>query len=371
MELNGPIEKYLYKKIVDRPENESADTRAHVLTDVEAKALKKIQFWAMFNAAIAGALGVVVLYVPKYIWGEALFPVTDVWLPFYDDYIQVEAVFLLFSLVLVVIEIAYLTYNNIQTVKKIAHACNYPQLEDPFYEVNMKSIIAVGLEKNVKAQSQIGINPFAGLSRWQVLTFTILNLAKAAMTNFLFKLIVKRAFGRYAIRILVDLAGIPVYAFWNAYAARFVVKESRVRIMANPIIKDFALTLKEEQKDNQEFRDELYYMLDFVAITKRKFHANHYMLALVVLDAFDIEHDPNHEYDEQFLERMKTKASPLTIAGFSKVNLMGMALDGTISQKEQFKIKSWRDDGIYNYTLEETKKTTDEFFSGAGELSIL
>ena len=371
MVLNGPIEKYLYKKIVNRPDNSSGDNREHVLTPEEAKALKSIQFWAMLKAAIAGALGVLILYVPKYIWEEDLFPVSDVWIPFYNDYIKVDAVFLLYSLVLVVLEIAYLTYNNIHTVKKIAHACNYPQLEDPFYEVNMRSIIAVGLEKNVKAQSQIGINPFAGLSKWQVLTFTVLNLAKAAMTNFVFKLLVKRILGRYAIRILVDLAGIPVYAFWNAYAARYVVKETRVRIMANPIIKDFATTLKEEQKDNQEFLDELYYMLDFVAITKRKFHANHYMLALVVLDEFGITPDPNHEYDEAFLERMKTQASPLTIQGFSKINLMGMALDGTISKKEQFKIKDWREDGIYIYTLEETKKTTHEFFSGAGDLSIL
>ncbi len=370
MELKGPIEKYLYKKIVNRPQKEGADTREHVLTPEEAAELKSIQFGAMFRAALAGALGVIVLYVPKYIWPE-MFPVTDVWIPFYDDYIQVEAVFLLYSLILVVVEIAYLTYNNIQTVKKISHACNYPHFEDPFFEMNVRSLIAVGLEKKIKEQSRIGINPFAGLSRWQVLMFTVLNLAKAAMTNFLFKLIFKRALGRYALRILVDLAGIPVYAFWNAYAARYVVKESRVRIMANPIIKDFAQKLKEEQKDNPEFLEELYYMLDFVAITKRKFHANHYMLALVILDEFGIEHDPNHQYDKNFYERMKVKASPLTIAGFSKINLMGMALDGTISQKEQFKIKSWREDGVYNYTLAETKKTTDEFFSGAGELSIL
>lgn len=370
MELNGPIEKYLHKKIVNRPKTEGADDRAHVLTDEEASKLKKIQFWAIFNAALAGALGVIILYVPKYIWPE-MFPATDIWIPFYDDYIKVEVVFLLYSLVLVILEIAYLTYNNIQTVKKISHACNYPNFTDPFFEMNVRSLIAVGLEKKVKEQSKIGINPFAGLSKWQVLMFTVLNLAKAAMTNFLFKLIFKRALGRYAIRILVDLAGIPVYAFWNAYAARFVVKECRVRIMANPIIKDFAVALKEDQKDNPEFIQELYYMLDFVAITKRKFHANHYMLALVIFDEFNIEPDPNHVYDEGFYERMQTKASPLTIEGFSKINLMGMALDGSISKKEQFKIKGWREDGIYKYTLEETRKTTHEFFSGAGELSIL
>ncbi len=370
MNSKNPLERYLYKKIIERPGNAGGDQQEHVLTEEESDRLKKIQFWSMFRAALAGALGVVALYVPHYLYGEALFPITEIALPFLDEPLEVEVTFLLYSLVLVVIEIAYLTYNNIHTVKNIAHACNYPLPEDPFFETNVESLVAVGLERNIKSQSQIGINPFAGLSKWQVMIFTIVNLAKAAMTNFLFKLIIKRALGRYAFRLLVDLAGIPVYAFWNAYAARVVIKESRVRIMANPIIRDFARKLHEEQWNNPEFVNELYYMLDFVAITKRKFHGNHYMLALVVLQEFGIKPDPEHEYDKEFLDRME-KASPKTIEGFSKVNLMGMALDGVISKKEELLIYQWRKKGIYTYTTDETKQATREFFEGQGTISLI
>ncbi|CAG5085307.1 LBF_2804 family protein [Parvicella tangerina] len=370
MNSKNPLERYLYKKIVDRPSTNGGDDREHVLTEEESKQLKKIQFWSMFRAALAGAIGVVALYVPYHVYGEELFPVFDLSFPFLEEPIAVEAVFLLYSLILVVIEIGYLTYNNIHTVKSIAHTCNYPLPEDPFFETNVESLVAVGLERNIKAQSQIGINPFAGLSKWQVMVFTIINLVKAAMTNFLFKLIIKRALGRYAFRLLVDLAGIPVYAFWNAYAARVVIKESRVRIMANPIIKDFAKKLYQEQRDNPEFVDELYYMLDFVAITKRKFHGNHYMLALVVLQEFGIKPDPDHEYDKEFLDRME-QASDKTIEGFSKVNLMGMALDGVISKKEELLIYTWRKKGIYTYTTEQTKQATREFFEGQGQISLI
>lgn len=370
MSSKHPLERYLYKKIVERPENSGGDDQEHVLSDFEADRLKKIQFWSMFRAALAGALGVILLYGPYYLWKETLFPSVSVQLPLMETPMELEVVFLLYSLVLVVIEIAYLTYNNIHTVKRIAHTCNYPMPEDPFFETNVQSLVAVGLERNIKSQSQIGINPFAGLSKWQVMMFTIVNLAKAAMTNFLFKLLVKRALGRYALRILVDLAGIPVYAFWNAYAARIVVKESRVRIMANPIIKDFAKKLHAEQKDNEEFIKELYYMLDFVAITKRKFHGNHYMLALVVLQEFGIKPDPEHVYDKDFYERIQ-KASPQTIAGFSKVNLMGMALDGVISKKEELLIYQWRKKGVYVYTTEQTKQATREFFEGKGQITLM
>jgi hypothetical protein len=364
------LEKYLYRKIVERQESITTDDREHVLTEEESNRLKKIQSRAMFRAALAGTLGILLLYVPYHLWQRTLFPTTNVWFPLYNDYIEVGIIFLLYSLVLVVIEIAYLTYNNIQSVKDIAHACNYPMPEDPFFEINMDSLIAVGLEKKIKSQSQIGINPFAGLSRAQVFLFTAFNLAKAAMTNFLFKLLVKRVFGRYAIRLLVDLAGIPVYAFWNAFAARYVVREARVRIMANPIIRDFANEIYEEQKDNPEFITELYYMLDLVAITKRKFHGNHYLLALITLDKFGIQPDPKHQYDADFLDRIE-KSCPLTIQGFSKVNLLGMALDGTISKKEELLIYKWRKKGIYNFTLEETKNACDEFFSGKGNISLV
>lgn len=370
MKSKNPLERYLYKKIVDRPQTSEGDGQEHVLTDEESNQLKKIQFWSMFRAAMAGGIGVVALYVPYHLFGETLFPVTKLTLPILEEPLEVEVMFLFYSLVLVVLEIAYLTYNNIHTVKDIAHTCNYPMPDDPFYEINVESLVAVGLERNIKSQSQIGINPFAGLSKWQVMIFTIINLAKAAMTNFLFKLVIKRALGRYALRMLVDLAGIPVYAFWNAYASSVVIKETRVRIMANPIIKDFAKKLYEEQWDNPEFVKELYFMLDFVAITKRKFHGNHYMLALVVLQEFGIKPNPDHEYDKEFLDRMEM-ASPRTIEGFSKVNLMGMALDGVISKKEELLIYQWRKKKIYNYTTEQTKEATKEFFEGQGTITLI
>ena len=94
---------------------------------------------------------------------------------------------------------------------------------------------------------------------------------KAALTNFLFKLLVRRVLGRYALRMVMDFAGVPVYAFWNCWAANRVMNETRVRVMAAPVIKDIAKQIYVEQRDNPEFVKELYYILDYIAIVKRKF----------------------------------------------------------------------------------------------------
>lgn len=111
-------------------------------------------------------------------------------------------------------------------------------------------------------------------------------------------------------------------------------------------------------------------MLDFVAITKRKFHGNHHMLALVILQEFGIKQDTDHKYDKEFLTRME-KASLKTIERLGEINLMGMALDGVISKKEELLIYIWRKKGIYIFTTEQTKQTSKEFFEGQGQISLV
>ncbi len=370
MKFKNPLERYLYKKLIDRPQirsgvGENNDSVSSTLVEE----LNRIQRSALTKASLAGAMAVIVLFVPYYIWGSQLFPITEVWIPILEEVYPIEISFLIYSMVLLLIEIAFLTYNNIQTVKKIAYVSDFPDKEDPFYNINIQSLIAVGLEKSVKEQTKIGIDPYTGLSKWKITLFTVVNLAKAAATNFLFKLLVKKLLGRVALRFFVDLVGIPVYAFWNAYAARFVYRETRIRINASATILSFSKQLYESQKDNPEFKENLYYMLDFVAITKRKFHSNHYILAVTLLKDFGIAPDPNHKYDHVFLERMEN-ASPETIDGFSKINLMGMILDGQISKKEELLIYQWRKKGFYKYTTKETKAFSNQLYNGAKFLKL-
>ncbi|MEZ4938104.1 MAG: hypothetical protein R2799_10985 [Crocinitomicaceae bacterium] len=357
------IEKYAYESISSKEYN-NRDGAIHILSPEEQKDLIRIRWVSLSLAALAGAIGVVACYVPYHVWPE-YFPDQLIKIPILDEYHAVPVIFLIFSLVLVVIEIAFLTYNNIRTVREVSHACGYPSPTDREFEQRVDQLVSVGLEKKPKNQSELGINPYFGMPKFYVLLITVFNIIKATLTNALMKLIVRRLLGRYALRMLVDLLGIPIYAFWNAWAANRVYKEAKTRVLAPPNIQILLNHLVKEQKGNEEFRNEIYHILDYLAIMKRAFHDNHYLLSKFTLAEFDIKVDPDHVHDEKFLDRIK-KGSALTKKGFSQLMLFGMMIEGRLSLTEINRLKKMEKEGYFVFTLEEAKQITKEYYEGRG-----
>lgn len=357
------LEQLAFKSIANSS-YANRDGQIHILSEEEQNDLRKIRLNAVLNAAIAGALGVIICYVPYHLWPE-LFP--DVWLkiPFFDGYQTVPVLFLIFSLLLVVLEIAFLTSNNIKTVRKVSHACGYPDPTDKEYDAKVETLISVGLEKKSKNQSELGINPYYGMPKVYIVLITVFNIIKASLTNVLMKLIVRRLLGRYALRMLVDLLGIPIYAFWNAWAANRVYKEAKSRVLAPPNIQLLLAHLGEEQKDNKEFKSEIYHILDYLAIMKKSFHDNHYLLSKYTLFEFEIPVDPSHKHDKSFLRRIQN-GSDLTKKGFSELVLFGMLIEGRLSTTEKRTLLKLRETGIFKYSLDEAKEITKAYYEGKG-----
>jgi len=83
----GFWERYAYRQITSN--GVSAKSSIHTLDSQERAELKKIKKSTIFKAAMAGALGVILLFAPYHIFGEKLFPTTDVWIPIYGTYIRI------------------------------------------------------------------------------------------------------------------------------------------------------------------------------------------------------------------------------------------------------------------------------------------
>ena len=357
------LENYAFKSITNH-DYENRDGLTHILSEEEQKDLKRIRVLSLSYAAIAGALGVIICYVPYHIWPES-FP--DLWIkiPVWDEYYLVPAVFLIYSLILVVLEIGFLTYNNIVTVKKVSHACGYPNPIDQQYEEQVDRLVSVGLEKKPKNQSELGINPYFGMPKAYILFITVFNLIKATLTNMVMKLIIRRLLGRYALRILVDLLGIPIYAFWNAWASNRVYQEAKSRVLCPPNIQLLLNHLDETQRGNEAFKKEVYHILDYLAIMKRAFHDNHYLLSKFTLAEFEIPVEPNHKHDPAFLERIQN-GSELTKKGFSQLLLFGMMIEGKLSYTEKRILKKLHEEGTFLYSLKEARKATKQYYQGKG-----
>ena len=356
--------KYAFKEI-SRIQNDGPENELFLLSEEEVQALRKIRKSTFWKVGIAGAMGVILLYAPYHIFGEALFPATDVWIPFYEEYVPIEIGFLIYSLVLVVAEIYYLTFVNIKAVASISHACGYPNTKDTNYENNINALIAVGLEKKQKQLESIGINPYEGLAPIGVIIFQLLLRLKAAATGFLFKLLVTKALGRYALRSVIDFVGIPVYSFWNIWGARKIMNEARVRVMAPPLVKRCADVLYEQQKDNPEFRESIYDMLQLISESKRSFHYNHFLLSVTMLEKFGIEIIEEPPYNDDFIEEVPKK-SQLTKDGLQKLFVFGIMIDGAISRREKKAITYLFEKQVLKYRQEEIVDWANDYFKGKG-----
>lgn len=344
------------------------DHELFILNQEEVQTLKEIRTRTFIKAAIAGALGVIVLYMPYHWFGQTLFPTRTILLPsnpIYNGTVDLEIEFIAYSIVLVMIEIWYLTYINIKAVSGIAQVCGHPNPTDENYDHNLQALIAVGLERKHKELKKIGINPYEGLNKIGVVLFQFLLRLKATASNMFFRMVMKRALGRFALRLVLDMLGIPVYAFWNVWGARKVMNEARIRVMAPPLIKRCADLLWEEQKDNPEFRKYLYDALQLISESKRSFHYNHFLLSITLLNKFDIEIREEPNYNPNFLEEIPS-LSEKTREGIQKLYIFGIMIDGRISLRELKAVRFLIDKNVLPYSEQEIKLWANDYFNGKG-----
>lgn len=358
------FERYAYRELTRNKSDQSGE-ELFLLTEKEIQALRKIKNHTYFKAALVGSLGVILLYVPYHLFGENLFPVTMVDLPLFTDPVAVEIEFLIYSIVLVVAEIWYLTVLNIRAVASIASACGCPSDKDPNFESNVNALIAVGLEKKQKDLASIGINPYEGLSKWSVILYQIALKLKAALSGFLVKLLVTKILGRYALRMVVDLAGIPVYAFWNIWGTRTIMNEARVRVMAPPLINKFTQKLFDDFQNNSQFRSAIYNTLQAISTSKRSFHYNHFLLASSILNKFEIPVSTEPNFEENFLKNVPAFEAEVERA-IAKLLLFGIMIDGRLSLREKRALKNLRELNVMPYSEEQVKRWTKDYFEGRG-----
>lgn len=357
-------ERYALKQLSVQEQTVLED-ELYILSTKELTALKKIRINTFIKAGLAGVLGVALLYIPYHVFGESLFPKRTFFIPWIELDIELEIEFLVYSLVLVLVEIYYLTYVNIHAVSAIAKACGCPSKSDPYLKENVDSLVNVGLEKKQKDLKKLGINPYDGLSKVGVWIFQTLVKLKAAVSGFLWKLIVKKLLGRYALRMLVDLLGAPLYAAWNIYASRKVMNEARVRVMAPPLINKFTTLLHREFGNNPEFKGIIYDAMQAISTTKRSFHYNHFLLASSLLQKFEIEILEKPKLNSNFLKDIDELSQEIQNS-VAKLILFGIIIDGGLTTIEKRSINRLKSEGVLNYSMDEINEWSKDFFDGKG-----
>jgi hypothetical protein len=340
----------------------NTDNKLFLLSDSEIKQIRKKEIFAICTAAVIGALGVIFLYLPQYIFPQ-LFPTTD--FIFFGKPVALPLILIAYSIVLVLIEIILLTLLNIWCTHEIAVATGFLTYQSKNENNKRNLLINIGLEKKSKEILKYGIDPLQGINKKALLAWNFFFVLKATLSNMLFKVLIQRALGRYAVKAVQDFAGIPIFAAWNAYGTKVILKEARVIIMGQNLIEEVCTRIKIDQQTTEAFKNLLYDTLQYIAVSKRDFHQNHFILTKNLFELYHIVPKQNHWLEDGYYQKLHAAAAAEKEV-CQLLIVLGFLLDGKISYKEILQIKLLQQQGLLDVSEVQIKQYQANFLNGKG-----
>ncbi|RLD51132.1 MAG: hypothetical protein DRI94_06850 [Bacteroidetes bacterium] len=323
--------------------------------------IKKIKRKTLSFAALYGTLGVLFLYIPQYLF-PGQFADSEYTIPFINYKIEFSIFGLFYGFFLVGVEIWYLMKGDLKSTGEIAALYGFNPDEK---KTETTELVKIALNKDRKKYTEIGINPYQNFSKPGLFLIRLMYLVKAFLSNFVFKIIIKRVIGRLAIREVVDMAGIPIYAFWNAYASAQIIRKTDMRMKASVMIIKLAKHFKTKYENNTDFSKLLYDTFEFIALTKKSFYPSDLIFAKHFLKTFNIKIKDEHRLSEGYFETVKSLPEDIKL-GIGQLLVLGFLLDGKIGTFEIKIIKKLKTDKIIPYSVEEIKTWTKNYTLGHG-----
>src|SRR5499426_4914050 len=348
-----------YQKLPAR--NLGADEQLHLLCDREIEHVRQRQRLVMAVAALLSVIGFLTYYLPVYRF-PYLFPSIRLAIPLVGAAIRLPWAELLWCVLLTSIELYLLTLLNIFGAHEIAVATGY--VTSVTKHERAESILQIGLEKKTREVSQYGIDPFQGVDRRLLFLFNAVLRLKGWFANQVLRFLVRLLLGRYAVRAVLDFAGMPIYMAINAYSVHAVMREARVIIMGQTLIDLLIARLPRRELSVAE-KELLYDTLQYIAVCKRDFHQNHYMMTKALLEFFHIPTEKYHCLPDDYAERLK-QATAAPAALCQLIILLGFILDGRVSWRERMRLQQLNRLGILKESHSDVKRYARDFLNGAG-----
>jgi hypothetical protein len=230
--------RYFQRLSAKYPHNFSPD-EIHVLNKSERKQLRKIQRNNIIRAAVAGGISAGLSVVASVLLEEPMLGPNSADLPFMEQIWYLGTVMGI-STAITAVEIGYLYWDALRSVHRLSITAGL----DLFPDNDGKAVIATVL---VRAALELpnppdevdGINPRREVSKVRLLVGTLIYKLKATATNFVVKALMRRAVGRAGFRTWMEVSSVPVFGFWNALIAWWVMKQARIRAMGPSAVKEY------------------------------------------------------------------------------------------------------------------------------------
>lgn len=220
----------------------------HVLNEQESAVLRKVERGTVIRAAIAGALSAGLSGTVSLIALPLLGPDPDNYT--FAESLDYWALVMSSTFVITTIEIFYLYYDALRSVHKLSAAAGlqlFPKGKE--HDAVAQALVRAALELPNPPDAIDSINPRREVPKVVLFLGTLLYKAKATLTNFVFKAILRRVLGRAAGRVFMEYISMPVFAAWNAAITWWLIREARVRCLGPSAVKQYSMILLEKRKD--------------------------------------------------------------------------------------------------------------------------
>lgn len=356
----GPFDHLALRYLRQALDTAHPTDEPYVLNTDECRQIRRTKALTLTTAALLGMLGVLLLYLPQYYWPD-LFVNTPI--RAFGTAYQLPLLTVLYGILLVYLEVSLLLAVNLLGVKSIMRACQFPRAHDAQYDRHLRALADAALERTNRGILRFGIDPYLNMPRWGLTIFFLLNLTKAALSTLAMKLVVKRFLGRYALRQVTDLAGMPIYALWNAWSSWQVLHEAQVRVMAPTTIREFVNELHDEWGKSDEFRPLILEALQYVAILKRQYNYAHFLLTETLVDRFELRTDAT--LTGHFAERVTQAPDPVR-RSLERLIVFGVLVDGNLSWLEKRRLGQLRREGFLTYSADDIRRIGEAYNRGRG-----
>jgi hypothetical protein len=356
--MTGLAERFFNRLPVRRL---STDGPLHLLDRQEIRRLRLIQHTVMAIAATFSVLGFLAYYLPIYFYPQ-WFPAAQVSLPFRNAPLRLAWGEFVWGIALALLELWALVFLNLASVHAIAVTTGFLTADNKTEKG--ESLVKIGLEIRSPEVRRYGIDPFQGLHTWLLFLFNLVFRLKGWLGNKVIRFLTRLLLGRYAVRAVLDFAGMPLYMAINTYAVYTVMREAKVIILGQSAV---SLLLQHLPAVALSSADQglLYDTLQYVAISKRDYHSNHYLLTKGLFDHFHIPPKPYHRLSEDYLEKVQG-AAPGAQALCRLVIVLGFILDGHLSWRERWNLRRLHERRVLPEGDREVKRRLRDFVKGAG-----
>ncbi len=341
----------------------AGDDDLRLLNPEELRLVLRTERYAMAAAVLLELIAYLTIFLPIYSF-PAFFEAGVVHLggPFVHATDGLPVLRNAWMLVVTVGELYLLLLVNLAAVHGIAVATGY--IHRRREAARATELVRIAVESRFADQQRFGIDPFERMHPWVLFLYLAVNRLKGLIGGAIIRAVLVNLFGREILRVYLDFSGMPLYMLINVLTCRAILRNARVVIMGQTSVEMVCRQLPDLQLSQDE-RSLIYDTLQYIAVNKRDYHANHYHLSKAIIDRYGIPLEEAHRLPDDYLDKLKIARRE--VADICRlVIVLGFLLDGSVSWRERRQLERLNQAGILQLSYADLRANGRDFVDGQG-----